>query len=266
MRRKLIRKYKAINQTYQKSRKLFLKWFIPEIKKHLFGIKKNDYKDIPIIINNFNRLEMLKVLINGLETRGYRNIHIIDNKSTYPPLLEYYTTLSYPVYMLNKNVGHLALWQTGIFKQFKNSYYAYTDSDLEILPDCPDNFIEKFILLLQKYPQALKVGFSICINDLPDHYKLKEKVIEWENVFWKEEIEPNIFKALIDTTFAVYKPYFVGEPIDPDCFCIRTGSPYSVKHLPWYINNEKLNDEETYYLGHIKTSTHWSVQNKTLQI
>ena len=96
--------------------------------------------------------------------------------------------------MLNKNVGHLSLWETGIFKQFKDSYYAYTDSDLEILPNCPDDFIEKFILLLQKYPKALKAGFSICIDDLPDHYKLKEKVIEWEKRFWKEEIEPNISK------------------------------------------------------------------------
>ena len=51
-------------------------------------------------------------------------------------------------------------------------------------PNCPDDFIEKFILLLQKYPKALKAGFSICIDDLPDHYKLKEKVIEWESVFW----------------------------------------------------------------------------------
>ena len=77
------------------------------------------------------------------------NLYIIDNQSTYPPLLEYYTRLPYPVYMLNKNVGHLSLWETGIFKQFKDSYYAYTDSDLEILPNCPDDFIEKFILLLQ---------------------------------------------------------------------------------------------------------------------
>ncbi|KAB6087043.1 hypothetical protein GA560_00005, partial [Bacteroides xylanisolvens] len=88
------------------------------------------------------------------------------------------------------------------------------------------------------------------------------EVIEWESIFWKEEIEPNIFKALIDTTFAVYKPYFVGEPIDPDCFCIRTGFPYSVRHLPWYINNDNMSKEELYYLGHIKTLTHWSKQNK----
>ena len=119
---------------------------------------------------------MLTKLIHSLENRGYHNLYIIDNQSTYPPLLEYYTRLPYPVYMLNKNVGHLSLWETGIFKQFKDSYYAYTDSDLEILPNCPDDFIEKFILLLQKYPKALKAGFSICIDDLPDHYKLKEKL------------------------------------------------------------------------------------------
>lgn len=263
MRRKLIRKYKAFNQDFQRSKELFLKWFIPEIKRRFLGVKKINYKDIPIIINNYNRLEMLTKLIHSLENKGYHNLYIIDNQSTYPPLLEYYTRLPYPVYMLNKNVGHLSLWETGIFKQFKDSYYAYTDSDLEILPNCPDDFIEKFILLLQKYPKALKAGFSICIDDLPDHYKLKEKVIEWESVFWKEEIEPNIFKALIYTTFAVYKPYFIGEPIDPDCFCIRTGHPYSVRHLPWYMNSAKPTEEELYYLGHIKTLTHWSKQNQT---
>lgn len=262
MRRKLIRKYNALNQEYQNHKRLFLKWFIPEIKKRLYGIKSINYKDIPIIINNYNRLEMLLTLIHSLESRGYHNLYIIDNQSTYPPLLEYYTKLPYPVYMLNKNVGHLALWKTGIYKQFSESYYAYTDSDLEIHPDCPDNFIEKFISLLQKYPKALKAGFSICIDDLPDHYKFKEKVIEWESVFWKHEIEPNVFKALIDTTFAVYKPYFVGEPIDPDCFCIRTGFPYSVRHLPWYINSDDLSQEEAYYLGHINSLTHWSLQNK----
>ena len=122
MRRKLIRKYKAFNQDFQRSKELFLKWFIPEIKKRFFGVKKINYKDIPIIINNYNRLEMLTKLIHSLESKGYHNLYIIDNQSTYPPLLEYYTRLPYPVYMLNKNVGHLSLWETGIFKQFKDSY------------------------------------------------------------------------------------------------------------------------------------------------
>ena len=97
MRRKLIRKYKAFNQDFQRSKELFLKWFIPEIKKRFFGVKKINYKDIPIIINNYNRLEMLTKLIHSLESKGYHNLYIIDNQSTYPPLLEYYTRLPYPV-------------------------------------------------------------------------------------------------------------------------------------------------------------------------
>lgn len=250
MRRKLIRKYKRL-----------LKWGIPELKGRCYGIQKMDYKNTPIVINNFNRIHTLLKLICGLQSRGYNNIYIIDNQSTYPPLLDYYKECPYPVYMLNKNVGHLAIWESGIYKQFTDSYFAYTDSDLEILPDCPDNFMEKFILLLKKYPKALKVGFSICTDDLPDCYSLKHQVQEWENQFWKNEIETNVFKAPIDTTFAVYKPYFKGEIIDFQHLYLRTGLPYSVRHLPWYIDSNNPTEEEKYYLNHLKTSTHWSEQN-----
>ena len=159
MRRKLVRKYKR-----------FKKWVIPELKRRFSKTEEVPYKSVPIVINNFNRVNTLITLIHGLEIRGYNNIYIIDNNSTYPPLLEYYKDCSYPIYMLNKNIGHLAIWETGIYKQFTDSYFAYTDSDLEIHPDCPDDFMEKFILLLKKYPKALKVGFSICIDDLPDCY------------------------------------------------------------------------------------------------
>lgn len=251
MRRKLIRDYKRSK-----------KWLVPEIKKRIFGMNELTYKNTPIVINNYNRLETLQILIQGLESRGYHNIYIIDNNSTYEPLLEYYKRCIYPIYLLKKNVGHLSIWETGIYKQFTNSYFAYTDSDLEIHPECPDDFIEKFILLLKKYPQALKVGFSLCINDLPDCYKQKEQVQEWEKQFWKEEIEANVFKSPIDTTFAVYKPYFKGEIIDFNHLYLRVGFPYSAKHLPWYIDSENLTEEEKYYLAHLKTPTHWSEQNK----
>ena len=251
MRRALIRKYKR-----------FKKWAIPELKRRFSSTQEIPYKDTPIVINNFNRIDTLLILIKGLETRGYNNIYIIDNDSTYPPLLEYYKKCPYPVYMLNKNIGHLSIWETGIYKQFTDSYFAYTDSDLEIHPDCPDDFIEKFILLLKKYPKALKVGFSICINDLPDSYSLKKQVQDWENQYWQIEIEPNVFKAPIDTTFAVYKPYFKGEFIDIQQLYLRTGFPYSVRHLPWYVDNNNLTEEEQYYVSHLKTITHWSEQNR----
>lgn len=249
--RKLKRKYKILK-----------KWLIPELKGKICGIRHCDYKATPIVINNYNRVTSLKRLINSLESRGYYNIYIIDNNSTYPPLLDYYLQCKYPVFMLHKNIGHLAVWKTGLYKLFRNSYFAYTDSDVVLHPDCPDNFMEKFIALLKKYPKTLKAGFSICINDLPPCYKYQKKVQEWESQFWREEIEPNIFKAPIDTTFAVYKPFFKGELVDFDHCYIRIGFPYSIQHLPWYIDSENLSEEEKYYIEHLQTSTHWSEQNK----
>lgn len=238
------------------------RWLPLEIKGRLCSKRVIDYFDIPIVINNYNRLATLQILIEGLENRGYRNIHIIDNASTYPPLLDYYRTCPYTIYMLNRNVGHLAVWETGIYKQFTNSYFAYTDSDLQIHEDCPSDFIERFVCLLKKYPSALKVGFSIAIDDLPDCYDQKEKIKNWESQFWKREVEPNVFKAPIDTTFAVHKPFFKGELVNFRHRYLRVGFPYTVRHLPWYVDSANPSCEERYYVSHIQTSTHWSEQAK----
>lgn len=243
-----------------------IKWFKPTLKQFFCPVKvgtDGSYKSVPIIINNCNRLTMMKKLIAGLESRGYRNIYIIDNASTYPPLLEWYShECPYPVFLMHENLGHLALWKSGIYKMFKGSYYAYTDADLELQEDCPDDFMQRFIDLLRRHPTALKAGFSLRIDDLPDTFKLKQEVITHESQFWhpEKEIEPGVFNAPIDTTFAVYKPYFVGEIVDFKNNYFRTAPPYSARHLPWYINSSDLSDEEKYYATHIKTMTHWARQ------
>ena len=87
-------------------------------------------------------------LISSLESRGYRNIYIIDNNSTYPPLLEYYNELPYNIFRLKSNLGYLALWKSGIYKKFKNQYYVYTDSDIIPQKDCPHDFLIYFYLLM----------------------------------------------------------------------------------------------------------------------
>ncbi len=237
----------------------FRKWFIPVLKTKLYGRELTDFKEVPIVINNFNRLSMLQKLISGLETRGYTNIFIIDNNSTYAPLLKWYEQCKYPVYMLNRNVGYLSIWETGIYKQFTDSYFAYTDSDIEICPECPENFMQYFIELLKKHPKALKVGFSLKIDDIPEHYENKDEVIKWEKQFWENKIKgENAFFAPIDTTFAVYRPFFKGGVIDFDLKYIRTDHPYSARHLPWYQDSENLSDEDIFYKNNIKTLTHWS--------
>ena len=138
------------------------------------------------------------------------------------------------------------------------SYFAYTDSDLELSEDCPDDFMEKFISLLKKYPKALKAGFALRIDDLPECFVNRNDVIDWESQFWRHEVEPGVYDAPIDTTFAVYKPYFRGELIDMNSKYFRTGEPYTARHLPWYVDSANKSEEETYYVSHLQTMTHWS--------
>ncbi len=222
------------------------------------GKKPGDFKQIPIIINNFNRVTSLKKLISDLEIRGYYNIHIIDNKSTYPPLLKYYKTCNYKVYRLNKNIGFKALWKSGLWYKFLRGYYCYTDSDLSLVDACPDNFMEHFYDLLKKYPEVFKVGFSLKIDDLPDHYARKEEVLEWESRFYKTEKEENIFIAPIDTTFALYRPFSRRGKRDGSDEILRIGWPFQCRHLPWYENSDTPSEEERFYNNSLQKVTHWS--------
>ena len=75
------------------------------LRERLSPSKYSDAKQIPIIINSFNRLSTLKLLIASLEERGWTNIHILDNCSTYPPLLEWFKTIPYEVIHLPGNLG-----------------------------------------------------------------------------------------------------------------------------------------------------------------
>ena len=58
-------------------------WLVPGLRAFFCGVRRLPFKDVPIVINNFNRLDSLKRLIAGLESRGYRNIHIIDKTTSY---------------------------------------------------------------------------------------------------------------------------------------------------------------------------------------
>jgi hypothetical protein len=220
-----------------------------------YGNGKN-IKDIPIIINNKNRLTYLLQLINWLEKNGYSNIYIIDNASTYPPLLEYYSKTKYHVFRLKKNVGKLALWESGIIKQFIKDYYVYTDPDVVPIEDCPSDILQTFMNALNMFPGFEKAGFGLKIDDLPDHYEQKKKVIEWEKKFWEKPIIENLFDAEIDTTFALYRPYTNGAIwIQRAC---RTGGQYVARHLPWYEDTAHPTEEDAYYMAHIKGGiSHW---------
>jgi len=220
-----------------------------------------DFKKIPIIINNRNRLTFLLELISSLEVRGYYNIYIIDNNSTYPPLLDYYKKCPYRIFRLNQNVGHLAIWATDIFKLFINDYYVYSDPDIVPIEECPDDFMSFFVDTLKKYKFTPKVGFSLKIDDLPDCFSKKHDVINWENHFFETKVDEFLYLAPVDTTFALYRPW-ARNGANSAFKMFRTAHPYMARHKPWYIDNSNLTEEEKYYIEHAEMSTHWTKLNK----
>lgn len=203
-----------------------------------------DYKDIPVIINNYNRIDHLLKLISWLEKAQMRHIFIIDNASTYPPLLDYYKKTQYVVIRLSANIGYKALWDTSVHRWFRGLPYIYTDPDILPAEGCPHDAVRFFQETLTKYTDINKVGFALQINDIPDFYPSKADVIKWESKFWNNPVSENLYKADIDTTFALYRAYSTGQQWGKT---LRTGEPYIARHLPWYENPESPSAEELYY-------------------
>ena len=218
-----------------------------------------NFKQIPIFLISYNRLSYIKRIVSYLEKKGYTNIHIIDNRSSYPPLLQYFETSPHTIHYMDKNYGHNVLFEAPEFKEIiDNEYFVLSDPDVLPIEECPDDFVEFFYKILQTYKKVSKVGFSLKIDDLPDTYNLKDTVIKWEQNFYKKPIKgsnPKLYKALIDTTFALYRPL---KYVKTQKNNIRVGYPYEARHLPWYQDSSKLDEETIYYNKSDLGSGNWN--------
>lgn len=225
--------------------------------------QNKDYKSIPIIIINFNQLEYLKKLIFFLQKHNYKNIVIIDNLSTYKPLLEYYRTIENSVDIIRntKNEGHRVFWKNkAISKKYGKGYYVITDSDIVPNSSCPDDFLLNFKNLLDSNSNLSKVGFSLRIDNIPNSNLHKEKILNWEKRFWMQTNKDGHFIAEIDTTFALYRPL---NQFEHNYFykALRLKSPFLAIHGGWYIDHYNLNKEQQYYMKTASKSASWKVDS-----
>lgn len=188
-----------------------------------------------------------------------QEIIILDNDSSYDPLIKWYKEIEdrIDVRYLN-NEGHLAIWSTGIYKEL-GDYFIYTDSDIELNSNMPYSYQIFMYNLLQKY-EMNKIAFAIKIDDLPDHYRYKNQVIRNESKWWLEQIEQDIYKADTDTTFALMRN--IG---DNTYKSLRIAKPdFICRHIPFYIDLENLDQEEQYYIDNIgeRVTTQYTKQHK----
>lgn len=209
---------------------------------------------MPIFVVSYNRLDCLKKLMSFFEKRNLlKNVIIIDNNSTFPPLLDYLRNAPCRVLFLKKNYGHLALWKCHKFDDIiLNKPFVLTDCDVVPMDEIPDDFLERMYDCLRRHDNLTKVGLSLTLDDIPDCYDRKQEVLAWEEQFWVNRLEDDssAFDASIDTTFAVYRP-----DVPPSVFAwwssARLDKPYSARHLGWYADSEHPTDEEIWYANTI---------------
>lgn len=209
-----------------------------------------DKSDLPVYIICYNRLSYLQQIIRCLEEYNITNIHIIDNCSSYPPLLEYLRKTPHKVHKMKENYGHMVFFKADEFKNVReNEYYVLTDPDVIPVDECPADFMSYFYQILQKFPKVTKVGFSLKTDDIPDDIPSAKITRLWEIQFYRKKLKntvPYWYDSYIDTTFALYRPL---KTMNKNDFfkAIRVGAPYEARHLPWYKKPSEMTDEDKFY-------------------
>jgi hypothetical protein len=200
----------------------------------------------PVFINTRDRVSCLRALVEWLEKAGVQRIVIVDNASTYPPLLDYLARSPHQVVRLTENLGQLAPWTSGTIGAHTGEHDFFVETDPDVLPDpgCPMDALEHLYDVVYTFPGFVKAGLGLRIDDLPRRYPHAEAVRRWESRFWRDEFRPGLFRAPVDTTFALYRPR-TGPTMEP---ALRTGPPYVARHLPWYAGRRRSR-EDRYYLA-----------------
>lgn len=215
-------------------------------------------KMIPVFVNVFNRLTTTQRLCEQLAAMPEVAVIIVDNNSTYFPLLEWYNRYCpHHVVRLDENMGHHAPWHSGIVEQYKrHEFYCVTDCDLDL-----DGVPADLMAILQ-HPftswssPPVKSGVALRIDDLPPS---QTQVREWEQRFWRHRVDAIRYWAPIDTTLAMYRahtPVRVATKV-AGVRSVRTAGPYTARHMPWYLDLKNLDDENANYFATANDSNSW---------
>ena len=214
---------------------------------------------IKALLINRNLLTTLKNTLEFLRKEPRVEIHILDQESTYPPLLEFYKTITEEVHYA-KNEGPYSAWDPK-YRDLRKNYFIVADTDC-MYDDVPDDWLDVMLHAIEQpdaYYRDRKVGFSLEIEDLPNTDQGR-KMHSIESRYWENKIDLG-WEAAIDTTFALYR---ANTSFKYDG--IRLDRPYCIQHAPWYIDDSSIPEEWQYYLDHAGYVSTWKrrvEENKT---
>lgn len=204
-----------------------------------YRLKKEGFQpqsSIPVFIISYNQLTFVRSMVEQLEPYT-DNIYIIDNKSTYPPLIDYLKEIDgmkVKVLWMPENYGHKVYERDEIIA-LGGEKYIVTDPDLLFNPNLPKNFIDILSELSDKY-KTNKIGFAL---DTKDDINLSKKyngktLPEHESMYWTQRVpdpEYELYSADIDTTFALINRNYYRRGWRDNS--IRVAGDFTCKHRPW---------------------------------
>lgn len=221
---------------------------------------------IPVLIPCFDTVTYVRRMVDQLRGRGFRDIVLVDNASDYAPMRDYLEaaeSAGVRVIRLPENRGphHLVMEPRSL--ELLPELFCLTDPDLELNPAMPQDFLVDLVGLSRRHGIG-KVGLALRIDDReamterPLRVGGKEwKIWEWEAQFWEHPVEvlpggDQVFRAAVDTTFALYNRAF----FKPETFfeSLRVAGRFTARHLPWY-RDHGLPDEE---LQHYRSRSRFS--------
>ena len=191
------------------------------------------------------------------------SIYIIDNNSTYEPLLKYLTEIeknpSVKVLRQDTNHGHKVYEMPHILKyidELGTSKYVVTDPDLKLNAKMPADFLKRLSELSDRYKKN-KVGLALDIThniDLDRKLDATDVTIaDNEKRYWKDPIENSegyeLYNADVDTTFALINKEY--RQLGSLGNSIRVAGDFTCIHRPWLKNfkRELMEGEIEFYLG-----------------
>lgn len=230
------------------------------------------FEKIPVFIIVRDQVSYAKQCLESFVLNDCRlDFYLVDHGSTYKKCVEWLDWMeraqydSINVLRRGENAHPRSLWEWQTFKDVVGDrQYVVTDCDVIIDPTTPTDWIEYLQDILFAYPEYHKVGLGLRIDNLPQHYEYRAKVLQWEAQWWEKCIAgslstttANLYDAAVDTTLALYRPLteVPSFTLNP---AIRTGSPYIAQHLPWYEDSLNLSEEQIYYRDYAATGiSHW---------
>jgi FkbM family methyltransferase len=230
----------------------------PKVKNRHRTLGAHLTAQIPVFIPVFNNPTYTANTLRQLDGIGMRNICLIDNNSAYPAMAALLESVDDKVSVLRtgQNKGPRQILESPEYYDLLPDLFCITDPDLEFNAELPEDFLANLVRLTNELKVG-KAGFALRIDDAhlmhDGKFEINRKTyhaVEWESQYWKAGLGAlrdgsPVYRANIDTTFAVYNKKFFDRTSFFDA--VRVGGKYACRHLPWYRQSIVGEQELSFY-------------------